>query len=813
MKSKFILICIFSLFQISNEIAAQNNIHAEKVLNESNNLIYNGNFERAEQILESEIEVFQNKKLEDEEVFRLLLVEYSSLSLRLHNYLRANSYISYAKALFEKNQDFGSGYIHCLSTFAQVQYYSKDYVWAKIFIDTAINMARKQWKDQLSKLGNTKESFFTCDNFISMLSTASLIYSEIGCNDEAIVVMKEAINYVKETNNSITYPYHQLALLYTQEKQYLNAIEYFKKSINDESTASQKIESKFALCICYFLINDYKNACNTAVEASSLLQREIKSNKSFLSDSETEYYWRYYKQYYPLLNMILCNSNEKNVSGYIYNNCLEYKAFRLRSYLQMRHAIKKSHDEKLMRDFEELLSLRRHLNSTSLDKTYKSYDRIISLEKELSKATSSLPAYLEYNKNWEDVRDRLQSDEIAIEFLKIPVCNKNKQQEIYSEDCFFALIVDKELKSPMIVKLCSTQEISKTRSSDFSKSSPLLYNLIWSPLEPFIKDKRTIYFCPEDDLYTIAIENLFNDDKKLIQQGKNLVRVSSTRSICFNQEQNSVNKIALFGGIKYSVDQSKDLSHLIKYKPTRSLCDSLLVRGTLDDISQGTLHEVENINRIIISNDNKSTLYSGVNASEENFKQISGQDYDVIHIATHGFYWSKEHQSNKSIMKAIEKEHDNEYSNAMQGLNKSGLLFAGAKLKIDGSNLPDDVDDGILCASEIENLDLSSVDFVVLSACQTGLGYIEPEEGVFGLQRAFKKAGVKSILMTLWKVDDEATQLFMTHFYSDYLNSKSKQHALKSAQNYLRMYKAEDGELIYSGPYYWAGFVLLDAFN
>ena len=118
-----------------------------------------------------------------------------------------------------------------------------------------------------------------------------------------------------------------------------------------------------------------------------------------------------------------------------------------------------------------------------------------------------------------------------------------------------------------------------------------------------------------------------------------------------------------------------------------------------------------------------------------------------------------------------------------------------------------------MTGAEIENMDLASVDLVVLSACQTGLGQVEPIEGVYGLQRAFKKAGVRSILMTLWKVDDDATQLFMTAFYRDYLKNNSKQHALKVAQEYLKSFTSDEGEHVYSDPYYWAGFVLLDALN
>jgi CHAT domain-containing protein len=111
-------------------------------------------------------------------------------------------------------------------------------------------------------------------------------------------------------------------------------------------------------------------------------------------------------------------------------------------------------------------------------------------------------------------------------------------------------------------------------------------------------------------------------------------------------------------------------------------------------------------------------------------------------------------------------------------------------------------DDGILKASEIATMDLSKTDLVVLSACQTGQGEITGE-GVFGLQRAFKKAGVGTILMSLQEVDDTATEILMTNFYKEYISGKSKHEALRLAQ--LKVIEQRG-----ANPDYWASFILLD---
>lgn len=137
---------------------------------------------------------------------------------------------------------------------------------------------------------------------------------------------------------------------------------------------------------------------------------------------------------------------------------------------------------------------------------------------------------------------------------------------------------------------------------------------------------------------------------------------------------------------------------------------------------------------------------------------------------------------------------------------RSGLFFSGANIGLKGEELPDDVEDGVLTALELSNMNLGHVDMVVMSACESGLGETSGE-GVFGLQRGFKLAGANTLLMSLWKVDDTATKMLMTNFYKHYLFGKSKRESLHLAQQSLR------NSIEYSDPQYWAAFILLDGLN
>ena len=138
-------------------------------------------------------------------------------------------------------------------------------------------------------------------------------------------------------------------------------------------------------------------------------------------------------------------------------------------------------------------------------------------------------------------------------------------------------------------------------------------------------------------------------------------------------------------------------------------------------------------------------------------------------------------------------------------MTRSGLLLSGCSRALNHESVPEGVEDGILTADEISKLDMRGLDLVVLSACQTGLGDITSGEGVFGLQRGFKNAGAKTIIMSLWKVSDIATQHLMMSFYNHYLSGMPKEQAFRMAQAELR-------NLTGSGQKKpdWAAFVMLD---
>lgn len=190
------------------------------------------------------------------------------------------------------------------------------------------------------------------------------------------------------------------------------------------------------------------------------------------------------------------------------------------------------------------------------------------------------------------------------------------------------------------------------------------------------------------------------------------------------------------------------------------------------------------------------TLEEGTEATEENLRKQLAKKPDVIHLATHGFFIAKSDEARKV---PFFQHYSQAIENSMQ---RAGIALAGAEDTWTGVQQPDEANDGILTANEVAQMDLNGTQLVTLSACETALGDYS-FEGVFGLPRGFKQAGVKSLLVSLWSVNDKSTSLLMSSFYRYWMQGETKQQAFKHAVNDVR----KD----YPEPFYWAPFVLLDA--
>ena len=404
--------------------------------------------------------------------------------------------------------------------------------------------------------------------------------------------------------------------------------------------------------------------------------------------------------------------------------------------------------------------------------------------------------------NWTDVRDALKDGQVAIEIVN----GKIGEDSI---PVYYALLLRRDAEAPVAIRLFSEEEVSSLTSTrgkenihniySYDAKGQKLTQTIWGAILPHIKQGEVVFFSPSGILHQIAMENLPYDETSTIGDKYNLVRLSSTREIIGGKRADSHQNAALFGDIRYNATPTDLAVEHQKYESQHSSTDLAMAniqRMTLRDMAYdlpGTKIEVDSIEFMLKQKHVQVNTYRGRSATEESFKALSGQGKNILHLATHGFYWpEKEAQQQKFFTQNSTIESDVQQALPIDPLNRCGLLFAGANTALGGhsNRLDKGVQDGILTAKEISALDLRGADIVVLSACETGLGDVSGE-GVFGLQRAFKIAGAQTMLMALWKVDDDATRMLTTAFYRHYSQGMSKRQAFRMAQQEVRSYTAE----------------------
>lgn len=402
---------------------------------------------------------------------------------------------------------------------------------------------------------------------------------------------------------------------------------------------------------------------------------------------------------------------------------------------------------------------------------------------------------------WEDVRDALHDNEAAIEFI---MCyNFRDFTDKHCNPIYLALIIRKDCNEPITVALSPVLNFAHFYPSDLlSLDNRSLYNFLWQPMESYLQGITRVYFSPVDKLNFIPIEYASMGIDRVCDKWE-LLRVTSTREIIDRSDVDRRDSAVLYGGLQYDLQRDE----LIAISRSGACHSSNMTRAICNDDLRykvkylpGSLSEVTEIARLFALS---PYLITGTIGTEESFKSLDGSSYDIIHLATHGFFWNESDIIKHDNIGFLHDEHFQSLSKEDNAMLRSGLVFSGASVFLEGGELPDDVNDGILTASELSTLNLGKINLIVLSACDSGLGEIS-SEGVFGLQRGFKLAGAKSLLMSLWKVDDQATYLLMTEFYRQYLAGKSKRQSLYLAQSVLR-----DSEE-FSDPYYWASFILLD---
>ena len=475
----------------------------------------------------------------------------------------------------------------------------------------------------------------------------------------------------------------------------------------------------------------------------------------------------------------------------------------------MRIAILNSKDTSIIAEYNMWVSLKKEISklySTEISERNTNPEELEqqanAIEKELVIGSQ---IFCDFEKlqmlTWESVKNSLKPGEVAIEFIRF---TEGKKSDTIT---YCALIITPESQQPEMIRLFEEQEIkSIIEVSDINnykyvngvygtneKTNEALYKLIWQPLESYLKDVKTVYYSPDGILHKVSFAALGKGKNIYLCDNFNLQQVSSTGKVAMPESTIWDEKLTagLFGGIEYSSDTTT--VKIWNYLP-------------------GTKTETDKIAEIFKKKIIGTTYLSGTAATEDTIKSIAS-NCNILHVSTHGFFYPEPEQQVKEE-KTEEKADAGlvafrggntgfglwQFAKNKNPLMRSGLAMAGAN-NVWNRRFVGEGEDGVLTAQEVTQLDLSKTKLVVLSACETGLGDIKGSEGVYGLQRAFKMAGVKYIIMSLWQVPDKETVEFMEMFYKKLLKSKDVRRSFNETQKEMR--KKYD-------PYYWAAFVLIE---
>jgi len=595
----------------------------------------------------------------------------------------------------------------------------------------------------------------------------------------------------------------------------------------------------------YESMGNHDKALPLYIEEIKNTNRNINKTFTFLSEKEKEAYLQTVSNNFEKFNSfaLLYKNKFSNITTYVFDNTLTNKGILLKSGTAMRTAVLNSNDTTLINKFKEWTLLNKqiaHLYSTEINKRYQDpkelEDKATLIERDLVSSSQEFSSFNEtQNTKWKNVQASLNPNEAAIEFINFDFHNKNWTDTTY----YCALLLKPNNNYPEMIPLFTESEYNNciNYSNNLSSSNLVaqlygkkrgtsvltsgiahtnyadsLYSLIWNKIDPYLDGVETVYYSPSGLLHNISFSAIPYNDTLLLSDKYELVYMASTGNLVNRKPEKNINDftIALYGGLNYDIDTVEMLVHALNFENSgddllamqRSINVNNSTRGGSWNYLQGTLDEVENIKSMFDNNDIFTIQYSGSEGVEESFKSLAGRNSpEIIHLATHGFFFpdpEKKKMENNDMLTLDSKQVFRASDNP---LIRSGLILSGANRAWNNQTIPDGIDDGILTAYEVSGLDLYNTELVVLSACETGLGDIKGSEGVYGLQRSFKMAGVDYLVMSLWQVPDKETSEFMQLFYQNLLKEQSIGIAFRNAQKVMK--NKYD-------PYYWAAFVLIE---
>lgn len=772
-----------------------------------------GEYEQAEKF-EIETKNIRERVLgKDHPDYAASLNNMASLYYNLGNYPKAEAYYLESKTIRETVGDMESAdYLSGLDNLGALYYTTGNFAKAETFYTKALNLRKKN-------LGETHAGYLLSLNHIAQLNRRMGRWAQ---SDSIFTTLLERSGQVlgKEHLDHGIYLYNY-AQLCADRGEYTKAITYnmkakaiFEQQIGKDHTLYLDVLG--SLLWSYWEVKDLPNAKICLEKLSERKKHRMLSASRYLS--ERELYLFTQQLHDNIVSEMAFIPSLPECAGTCYDNILFYKGFLLNALQKIDHLMQ-AHP-KTAGDYEQLQALHRQLGSLyslpvdQQGKLAALEEKANALEKTLMAQITGLETALQ-QVSWQQVQAHLQPGEAAVEFKQYPYYHRQSSNSIQ----YAALVLLPTAAQPIFIPLFEEQQLAALLqangkpSADFintlyapGQKGDQLYRFIWQPLEATMVGVHTIYLAQDGLLHQLNLGAIPDKAGKPMAESHRLVALGSTRQIVTTKQKSNPIPASptalLYGGITYESDPTTVIVNTSAAELNRqrgfdfAQTDSTL-RGNDWKYLPWTKIEISAVGDLLEKAGFSATQFQGLTATEESVKAIRSPT--VLHLATHGYFFP-----DPQAIKKDKAQSGAAFKLSEHPMIRSGLILTGANHAWKtGTPLRPNLEDGILTAYEAAQLHLENTELVVLSACETGLGEIQGSEGVYGLQRAFKIAGVRHLLMSLWQVPDFQAQVFMTAFYAHWLEEKQAiPDAFRAAQSDMRKQ--------YGNPFLWAGFVLVE---
>lgn len=682
---------------------------------------------------------------------------------------------------------------------------------------SAIDQVCRMYRERVPDYKH-QEAYFT------LLATAENYYTNV--NPDPKKAGELYVEHIQLTKDSVSKAYAQALVGFGDYCKKYGALDEAQAAYMLAYDALSKIKLatvRNTLFICDRLIplfrqkNDYNHMLGFSRAHFQKLKLLIDANYVLLTQQEQDnFITNTHNPSRWLCECLDISPDRRSIAGEVYDAVLFSTGMQLRSQKSLNKAISESGDSQLAEMKVRLDGLRSRLKQKSfnVDSTFVEYlseegkmkDEINLLEHQiLDKVSTQLKsADANANLSWLKVRDKLKADEAAIEFIS---AGKH----------FMALVVKPGCVSPVPIELVATDSLQTVLRQLGTKSSAAtarklygnnsgvdLYAMLWQPLEKELQGVDKVYYATQGILYTIAFDAIRTSDGKYLADKYDLCPLTTTAQLLEETGDRRPQSILAMGNIFYTDKQRQQVAQ----------GDVTGARGGDDDTSFDDFSEraakryhfkylpftKQEIEAMTANLKNcRVTLKEGNDATEQALRTMLQKKPDVVHLATHGFFIANTDDARKV---PFFSRYQHALNNSGSSMQRAGMALAGAEDTWRGLGTPEEDNDGIFTANEVAQMDLHGTQLITLSACETALGNYS-FEGVFGLPRGFKQAGAKSLLVSLWSVNDKSTALLMTAFYRYWMQGATKHEAFRRA--------VQDVRKDYPDPYYWAPFLLLDA--